>query len=309
MSPGESHQGARAVTGERDARYWSKRLGLLIGLGLLVAAIAVVWSSRDQVAQALAEIREPSSLHVAILLLGVLANLVLSGLLFSLLMSRYGRVGVLEMQALIATATLLNYVPLRPGLFGRIAYHKSVNGIPARDAAKTVVQALLCTIAVAGYFIVALLVCRAMAWPLWISLAPPVPFVIFSGFRESGLYILAFGIRYVEVIVWAARYWAAFGLLGIDIGPETALALACISVIATMVPFLSNGLGLREWAVGLASPWLTSRVVAMQIGLTAELVNRAAELIVVAIAGLIGMAYLVRRRRRSSKPGASAGSP
>ncbi len=80
--------------------------------------------------------RQPAASHLGLLLGSVLANLLLTGLLFTVLISRYGNVGRVEMQALIATATLLNFLPLRPGLFGRIAYHRTFNAIPAAASVK-----------------------------------------------------------------------------------------------------------------------------------------------------------------------------
>ena len=104
-------------------------------------------------------------------------------------------------------------------------------------------------------------------------------------------------IRYVEVFVWAARYYAAFKLIDYTISIESALAFACISMIATLVPFFSNGLGLREWAIGLAAQLLTEYQ--LEHGITAELVNRAGELIVVLIVGLVGIAWLAHLRRKT----------
>jgi hypothetical protein len=63
-----------------------------------------------------------------------------------------------------------------------------------------------------------------------------------------------------------------------------------------MVPLVSNGLGLREWAIGLLSPAIASHD--MELGLTADLVNRAAELIVVSVAGVPATLWLTRRARQ-----------
>jgi hypothetical protein len=95
-----------------------KRAGMFIGAALLVAAVVMVLrqhqaidAARDAIVQA-----PPSQLasHLGVLAISVVINIVLSGALFSLLIKRYGRVGAMEMQALIAAATLLNYVPMRP---------------------------------------------------------------------------------------------------------------------------------------------------------------------------------------------------
>ena len=280
-------------------RSWLRRLGLLLGAVLLVAAIIFVARQHDVLARAFSAIRQPSAPHLFLLVACVLGNVVLTALMFSVLMSRYGKVRLIEMQALIGAATLLNFLPLRPGLFGRIAYHKTINHIPAADTAKTIGHAIALSIAVAGCLALCLVVAAQFQLTLWVVLALPFAFLA-SGTMVGTIRIWALAglIRYVEVFIWAARYYAAFALLDYTISIEAALAFACISMIATLVPFFSNGLGLREWAIGLAAPLLT---VAYQLehGITAELVNRAGELIVVLIAGLLGLAYLTHLRRTS----------
>ncbi len=69
-------------------------------------------------------------------------------------------------------------------------------------------------------------------------------------------------------------------------------------MIATLVPFFSNGLGIREWAIGLAAPLLTAYQ--LEHGLTAELVNRTGEIAVVLIAGFIGIAWLMRLQKKKA---------
>ncbi len=289
-----------APTSGSRGRSWLRRLGLLLGAALLVGAIVFVARQHDVLARAFSAIRQPSAPHLFLLLGCVIGNVVLTGLMFSVLMSRYGKVRLVEMQALIGAATLLNFLPLRPGLFGRIAYHKTVNDIPPVDTAKTIGQAIALSLAVAGCLAGCLVVAAQFHLTLWVVLALPFAFLAFGTLVGSiRVWALAGLIRYVEVFIWAARYYAAFALIDYTISIEAALAFACISMIATLVPFLSNGLGLREWAIGLAAPLLT---VAYQLehGITAELVNRAGELIVVLIAGLVGIAWLSHLRRKTS---------
>lgn len=282
---------------------WVKRVGVLAGLLLLVGAIAMVWMRRVTIATALDEIREPSPMLLAILLASVAVNIMLSGVVFHQLVSRYGRVGVGEMQAVIASATLANYLPLRPGLFGRLAYHKMANDIPVSDSAKTVLQALGCTVVTAVYLAAALGATAAMEVSIWIGVLTPAPLLVVAGAMSSRRNLLwAMAARYVEVLVWAVRYWAAFALIGVDLAPGAALAMAVIAVITMMVPFVSNGLGLREWAIGLTAPLFVDQIAQMEIGITAELINRGAEIIVVTIMGLIGMAVLARMKRKHSPP-------
>ena len=91
---------------------WWRRFGFVLGVVLLVAAIVAVARRYSEVQVALSAIRAPSWPHVAALLGVVIANLVLTGFFFTVLMRRFGRVGLLEMQAVMGAATLLNYLPV-----------------------------------------------------------------------------------------------------------------------------------------------------------------------------------------------------
>lgn len=276
-----------------------RRIGLTISVGLLVLALFVVWRQRETVSDALAAMTSPQPWALAMLLMAIVVQVILAGGVFSLLMSRYGTVGRIEMQALIAATTLVNYLPLRPGTLGRVAYHKTVNHIDVTDSAKAVVQGALLSAAAAGYAALVAILAMRLGLNLWVGVALPVPLCILMSTRPPlRLWCWALVMRYVEVLLVAVRYFAAFHLLGLEISPSSAVAFACVSVIATMVPLVSNGLGLREWAIGLLAPLLT--IHQLSLGITAELVNRAAELVVCVAVGLAGMGYLAHKRRTAT---------
>ena len=139
----------------------------VVGLILLAVACVAVYWERETIGQALDSVRHPDPWRVLSLLGLVAVSVVLSGLMFSVLIGRYGVVGRLEMQSLIASAALLNFLPLRPGLFGRIAYHKAFNDIPALDTAKTVLQAVALSASVAAYLAAAVFVSSWAPIPWW----------------------------------------------------------------------------------------------------------------------------------------------
>jgi hypothetical protein len=284
-----------------------QRAGMTIGAVLLMAAIVIVLRQHQAIDAARQAIAQASvsqlATHVGVLAISVVINIALSGALFSLLIKRYGRVGAVEMQALIAAATLLNYVPMRPGLFGRLAYHRAYNNIPLADSVKTVLQAAAISAIVAG--VLALAVVGAVQWgaDIRVTAIAPLPIVALAGvlFRSHRTWCWAAAIRWLELLVIAARYHAAFALIGSPIDSTGSLAFACISMIAGMVPFLSSGLGVREWAVGLVAPILTGAQ--LTTGLTADLVNRAVELVVVLVCGVVGLGWLARHRSRVHRRG------
>ncbi len=74
--------------------------------------------------------------------------------------------------------------------------------------------------------------------------------------------------------------------------------MACVSMVAMLAPLTGNGLGVREWAIGLSARLL--RKSDLVLGLTADLLNRAAELIMVLVLGLVGMGWLAWRVRKST---------
>lgn len=278
---------------------WRRRLGFWVGLALLAGSVVYVLRQRHLLDAAWDALRQPEPLPLIILTLAIVGNVALSGALFSLLMRRFGRVGVIEMQALIASATFINYLPLRPGMLGRIAYHYQVNGIRPRHTLRTIIESAAISLAVAGLLAAALLARYALGGPLAAWIAAPFLIAAIGLFISSArLYVVGSLLRLAEVLLWAARYWAAFALIGRSIGPDAALAFACVSVIATMIPLVSNGLGVREWAVGLVAPMIGSG--AMAVGITAELVNRAAEIVVITALGLAAAGYLAAIRPRSS---------
>ena len=281
----------------------ARLVGWILGLALLVAALAIVLDQRHDLTVQLSAIRSPSWPHVALLLGAVAVNLALTGVFFLVLMRRYGRVGVIEMQSLLAGSMLLNYLPMRPGLFGRVAYHRTVNGIAVRDSVRTVVHALVISGATAvGFTALAAAALRGGVPAPWAVAAPlPLYAVAFGVVRRHRAIVVAAFVRYLEIVLWAGRYAIAFDTIGLEIEAGEALALAAVGVLATMVPFVSNGLGLREWAIGMLAPLLTPHTLGH--GVTAELVNRLAEFTVVIPVGVIALLDVARRTKQRDASG------
>jgi hypothetical protein len=280
------------VTGAVPSRRWLRRAGFALGVGLLAGALVMVWQQRETMSAALEAIRHPEPVTIVVLLAAVAANIVLSGLFMSVLMARYGRVGLGEMQGLIAGAALLNYLPLRPGLISRIAYHRTVNRIPVSASTRVVIEGVV----ISGIVSVAVAAAALGAhWTgaTWILLAPTA--LLVGGLAAPAVRrrCLAALVRNVELMVWAVRYQAAFAALGLDVDVAAAVGFACAGSFANLVPFVSNGLGLREWAIGLLAPVMTAH--ALPMGTTAELVNRAGELLVVVPVGIVALVWLARR--------------
>lgn len=296
---------AVVATGPRSR---TRRLvGSIVGLLLLVAALVAVLTNRASLSVAVDAIERAPIWLVACALLLPLCNWVLISISFWVLTRRYGAVGLGEMHALIASAWLLNYLPLRPGMFGRLAYHKRVNGIGVRDSVRVLVtsvsltvisNAAICAVAWAAY--------RTAPAVSWLIVAAPGLLIGITGLvlaRRAGS-MFAFGpglaialcVRYFDILAWVGRYAVVFALIGHPLSLAQATLVTAVSQAALLIPFVGNGLGVREWGIGLALPVLSADA-PRTLGLTADLLNRAAELLVALPVGLVGSAWLYHRAR------------
>jgi uncharacterized membrane protein YbhN (UPF0104 family) len=311
-------------------RPWRSIVGFTVGLLLLLAAVRAVVTQGAGAQNAWASIRSAPPHLIALALLLPAANWLIVSLSFWLVMRRYGPVGPAEMARLIGAAWLLNYLPLRPGMLGRVAYHRAVNQISIADSIRGLIIGMACGLAaVAAVLAVAFAVPRGastIAWTVALASPPALLLIWFaitalqsrqapaqpapvqspsdlhplSTFHASWL-PLNLLLRYADMLVWLCRYAVVFALVGRPLSIGAAAAITGVSQLAMCVPFVGNGLGLREWAVGLTAAHLptglTTPDALTTVGLAAELVNRTAELAIALPVGLISYAQLLRARR------------
>lgn len=273
-------------------------VGFVIALALLAAALAIALHNADVLARARDAAANASAWLVAAALVLPLMNWTLVACSFWGLSRMFGRVGLGEMHALVGASWLVNLLPFRAGMVGRIAYHRVINGIPVRASVAVTLIALACT----GVWLVSLAGLAAWMGPragprAWMpALATPLPIVtlaaIFAPARARP-FTLCLLIRYADALVWVARYAVLFAIVGTPLNLGGAVAVSVVSQLASLVPLSGNGLGLREWAVGLTARLLPAGAIAahdaMASGVLADLVNRAAELLVGVPLGLIAL--------------------
>lgn len=285
-----------------------------IGAALVIAAVASVARQGAGLTGVVDALRASSPGIVVLLIALPFLNWLCSAASFHVLTNRYGRVGAVEMGAVIASAWLLNYLPMRPGLIGRVAYHKKVNDIPIAAS----VQVLAFSIGLSGVAIVVMIALllllggqsgAAGATPgprTWIALTIPAVLGIAASLwlraraSPSWRFISAGVFKFADVLVWAVRYWACFAVVGVELSPTQAAGIAAVTQLVLLIPLAGNGLGLREWAVGLVASslptWFAGAAVAPTRveGLSADLVNRAAELFAALLVGLWGTMVVAR---------------
>ncbi len=269
------------------------------GVLLLAGALWFIWRDRDALERAWAAARAAPAWMPLLLVLLPLASWSCTSVLFWVLTRRYGAVRAGEMHALIGAAWLLNYLPLRPGMVGRLAWHKAVNGIPVRHSARVLVQAVGCTAASALLLAaVAGLAGGTRVWPLLVPLPILAAMALWARRRWADAWsparlpapcalLLGVLLRYADMALWSGRYWVAFALIGQPLPFAQAALVAAVAQVAMAAPV---ALGVREWVVGLFSAITV-------VGLAADVVNRAAEMAAALPVGLASLAWLAAQRR------------
>lgn len=208
------------------------------------------------------------------------------------------RVTLTRMGMLIGASTLLNYLPLRPGLVGRTAYLKVAHQLPVR-------QSVLIAAMVGGVSL-AVLTLAGAAVAMWPGM---------GGWAGAALAVLAVSlmtgpvtrrmlgrtmrwpwlwapVRFVEALAGAGRMWLAFRVVGHPIDMSAAMALAAADMLVSLLSLTPNGLGLGEWAVGWGAAILG--VGNMPVAQAAKLVDRGVSVLVAAVAGGVSLAVLPR---------------
>ncbi|MEM7623986.1 MAG: hypothetical protein AAF235_12385, partial [Planctomycetota bacterium] len=235
-------------------------IGGIVAVLLLAAVGTVLFSAPDLLREARAAIAGAGFGLIALFVLLPVLNLLAVTGGFVVLTRRVGQVGGIEMFALLSSAWLLNYLPMRPGMIGRTVYHKTVNGIAVPDG--VLVLAWGSGLSLAAGFMMGV---SALPGALGIGgktaalaflLAPVLLALLGLGActvakRGAWRTPAALLFKQLDMLVWAIRYDVAFDLVGRPIGIEAAALIAAISQATLLVPITGNGLGLREWAVGL----------------------------------------------------------
>lgn len=295
---------------------WRRVVGAVVGVLLLGAAVWAVWSRGSVVENAWATMREaPAWLVVAALALPLASWLLTSGA-FWLLSRRYAPVPMSDMTLLIGAAWLLNHLPLRPGMVGRVAFHKKYHGMAIGDSVRVMIAAMACSgVSLAMLLLAAVGVSRVEGMLLTVvCLVGPTAVVGTvavcaraigkSWWREAA----ALGVRSLDMLAWVGRYAIVFTLVGQEVSVERLVIVAAVCQVAMLVPLTGNGVGLREWAVGLtlaamagSAAAVDAREQAAAIGLAADLLNRAAETVLAVPVGLVCSWVLARKVRRASQ--------
>ena len=308
MRPGSLIRALSRRGRDSPANRTRRLVGAALGLLLLAAALWALWSQRPVLDEALGSLRDAPPWLIAAAFALPLVSWVATSLTFWLLSGRYAPVPASDMHLLIGAAWLLNHLPLRPGMIGRVAFHKKYHGMAIAECVRVMLAAMgLSGVSLGMLLVVAIAVSRAgspVVQGACLALPTVAVALVAIAARAAGAgwwrEVAALACRSLDMLSWVGRYAIVFALVGEPRELGHVVAVAAVCQIATVIPITGNGLGLREWAVGLtlaavAEPGLREHAAA--IGLAADLVNRAAETILAVPVGL-GCSWLLARKVR-----------
>ena len=281
-------------------------IGWIVSVVLLCAAIFTIWNRWGDISKAIDSIERPNrGVLVSLVVLMVLSQGFVSES-FRQLLNRDGiaksgcdPIEKGEMFWLVMVSGMLNWLPMRAGLIGRTVYHSKVNGIPAPKSLQVLFESVATIVCVSGVALF-MVICSNLFRVdiIYFVCAPILLFFVFITRKPSRPWLLAISYRYVDVLLFAARYWLIFDLMSYEITPQTAILLAGAGSIASLLPLPTGGLGGREWIIGFIASWVTVFPAAIALGLVADLINRVIELTVVIPFGLLGQHFLRKKLPR-----------
>ena len=323
-----AEQPPEAQTGKSAAWRWGVTL---VGLGILAGGIYVASS---EIGPGWERLRAAPAADITLMTAMVVASLAANAAVFWAVIIPFRPdkpVKLREMNALIAAASLLNYLPMRAGLVGRAAYLKQQHELPYRLSVVMMLFVGGSTAAVYVWLVVVTAALRvwslgepmdalwwslniggyaAMAMSGWVVVKygrSYLPKFVLRYFDDAELAIEWFGrvgifvgsvsifvvlaLRAVDVGFTAVRLSVMMTVLGEPIRTDTSIMLATSGMLATLLTPLPNGIGLREALYG---------------GISANpvlgLLDRAVEAIVFIVTGVIGLVYVHRRTVGGGKP-------
>jgi len=200
-----------------SSRRGARWLGFAIGLVLLAGAGIALRSAGDDFTKA-ADALGDAAIWQWFALPGLMAlSLLATSAVFWIFTKRYGDVGYTEMNGLIGIAWVMNYLPMHPGMFGRLAYHKRVNGVRIIDSTRVLIWANLQTGAAAVIVPAIAYACAvwlgtselitslALQLPIALSLIMALVMRTKSSNAHAWRGPACFAIRAFEIQLWAAR--------------------------------------------------------------------------------------------------------
>ena len=295
------------TVGQRHSTENYRRMAKFAG-GFVLIGLAVWWGSSGADLAALTDVSGWALLGIAA---GVAANLGLTSLLFWVVTRSFDArlgIGFVKMGRLIAASSLLNYLPLKPGLIGRAIYLKSHHGLSLRQSALIWLIVMAVTAGVFGVLGAVAILVRSdqFAHGVGVSMASLALLSMVAAPLARGLlkrpvvagwsWVL---IKLADLLAEAARLWLAMSIVGPAIGYVDVIAASAAGMVVRLIGLTPNGLGVREWAIAGVLQSLAG--VGSSQAVLAALIDRAVEVLILVPLGLWSIHGLSRTRPLDSE--------
>ncbi len=279
-------------------------LGYGLGLALIILA---AYQGITEVA--LEKIINAARLELVGIAVAVLANLVLTGVFYWRITTGFDAnppLGLGRMTGLISVSSLLNYLPLRPGLISRVMFLKVHHGVPLRQSLVISFFVVILSAIISASVVLVGLCGTVYSGARSISgqvIVPILGLVIMTGVcglmplvarrmapQSMQLVWLLPVVKTFDVLAGGMRFWLALRVVGLPLTYGQSLVAAAGGMLVSLIGLTPNGLGIREWTVTgilVAMMAVDSGYVAM-----AAVIERGIEVMVMVPCGLIGLAVL-----------------
>ncbi len=301
-------------------------IGFAIGLGLIVwlARSAFQTDGRDGLRN------RATTGTLAGLIACSLASILINGMNFWIVVRPVRREGFWAIQSVNATASMLNFAPIRLGLVSRYIYHMRVDRMSFLFVTGWIFAIVISLMIVMGSASLATVLHPSIdMWWLLIASVPiglaiillplliRIPAIqkktrgsermLSDRTALSGSLIL----RFLDLLTWAGRLWFASVLLDTGLSAGDVLLLSIFAVIMSLNPL--GRIGFREAAIAWIAPMLAESTLSSD-ELDAQfaqlaLIESGAEAMVVIPVGLMAAIWWVLRVRRGATSEPPANTP
>lgn len=326
--------GARPAAGVRDRSGLRRVASLVVSVGFLALMAMVVYSRRDE----LASLFDDPDGSLALIIVLIVAGHFLNSTEFWMLYRAQGlHIGLWETWTLFLATQFGNLLPGQAGSLYRFRYLKVVHdfdyarsgsnyganlAITLASSAMTALVGLAATelsggsvspLLVAGVLLLGLVSVALLVFELPDLARLPNPAArAWAQFRDGwesirrrrdvAATVLVLDVGKYLLVAW--RFQIAFGLLGVDQPYAYFLVIAPAAGLAGALAFTPGGFGVREAFITAAAVGMGT---ALDTGLLAATVDRAAMLLTSVVLGSVGL--LLTRHRMSARPQAARPNP
>ena len=292
-------------------------------IGFAIGVSLIVWLARSAFEtngwEELSNRATPGTL--AGLIICSLASILINGMNFWIVVRPVRREGFWAIQSVNATASMLNFAPIRLGLVSRYLYHMRVDRMSFLFVTGWIFAIVISLMIVMGSASLATVLYPSI--DIWWLLIASVPIILTIMFLPPLMRLPAIRkktrgsermlsdrtalrgsllLRFLDLLTWAGRLWFASLLLDTGLSTGDVLLLSIFAVVMSLNPL--GRIGFREVAIAwiapmLAESTLTGDELDAQFAQLA-LIESGAEAMVVIPVGLIAGIWWILRVRKGS---------